>query len=75
VFALATVWLVAVLADLTIPPDFRPAVVMALVIWAVAILWYLLFIRGRVRRGEAATALRALGVEVKPTPAGQAGGE
>jgi len=74
VFVLAILWLVAVLADLTIPPDFRPAVVMALVIWAIAIVWYWLFIRGRVRRGEAATALRALGVEVPPTPATQPGG-
>jgi amino acid transporter len=64
VFVLATVWLVAVLADLTIPPDFRPAAITALAVWALAVLWYLLFIRGRVRRGEAATALRALGVEV-----------
>lgn len=73
VFVLATIWLIGVLADLTIPPDFRPAAVTAIVIWAVAIAWYLLFIRGRVRRGEAATALTALGVE--PAPATQASGE
>jgi hypothetical protein len=47
---------------------------MALVIWALAIAWYWLFIRGRVRRGEAATALRALGVEAPATPAPQPGG-
>jgi amino acid transporter len=69
VFALATVWLVGVLADLTVPPEFRPAAVTALVIWAVAIAWYLLFIRRRVNRGEAATALRALGVEPAAVPA------
>ena len=63
VFVLAVIWLVGVLADLTIPETFRPAAVVALVVWAIAILWYLLFIRGRVRRGEAATALKALGVE------------
>lgn len=68
VFVLATLWLVAVLADLTIPPDFRPAAITALVVWALAILWYALFIRGRVRRGEAATALRALGVEPAAEP-------
>jgi amino acid transporter len=73
VFVLATIWLIGVLADLTIPPDFRPAAVTALVIWAIAILWYLLFIRGRVNRGEAATALKALGVEAPP--ATQAAGE
>jgi amino acid transporter len=66
VFALSTIWLVAVLVDLTVPPDFRPAAVTAVVIWAIAIAWYLLFIRGRVNRGEAATALRALGVETAP---------
>src|SRR5262249_25280161 len=63
VFVLAVIWLVGVLADLTLPPAFRPAAGVALVIWAIAILWYLLFIRGRVNRGEAATALKALGVE------------
>jgi amino acid transporter len=73
VFVLATIWLIGVLADLTIPPDFRPAAVTALVIWAIAIAWYLLFIRGRVRRGEAATALTALGVE--PAPATRVSGE
>ena len=71
VFVLATIWLVGVLADLTIPPDFRPAAITALVIWVLAILWYLLFIRGRVNRGEAATALRALGVEAAPGTAGE----
>jgi amino acid transporter len=63
VFVLSTIWLVGVLLDLTLPPDFRPAAITALVIWAIAILWYVLFIRGRVRRGEAATALKALGVD------------
>jgi amino acid transporter len=63
VFVLAVIWLVGVLADLTIPPIFRPAAVVAVVIWVVAILWYVLLIRPRVNRGEAATALRALGGE------------
>ncbi len=63
VFVLSTLWLIGVLVDLTVPPDFRPAAITALVIWALAILWYLVLIRPRVNRGEAATAMKALGVQ------------
>ncbi|TMC12392.1 MAG: amino acid permease, partial [Chloroflexi bacterium] len=73
VFVLAVIWLVGVLLDLTLPEPFHPAAIVAVVIWVVAILWYVLFIRGRVRRGEAATALMALGVE--PATAAQTSGE
>jgi len=73
VFVLAVIWLVGVLLDLTLPEPFHPAAIVAVVIWVVAILWYVLFIRGRVRRGEAATALMALGVE--PAAATQVGGQ
>jgi amino acid transporter len=73
VFVLAVIWLVGVLLDLTLPPVFRPAAVVAIVIWVIAIGWYLLFVKRRVDRGEAATALRALGVET--TPAARASGK
>jgi amino acid transporter len=62
VFVLSVIWLVGVLLDLSLPAAFRPAAVVAVVIWVISILWYVLFIRGRVNRGEAATALKALGV-------------
>jgi amino acid transporter len=63
VFVLAVIWLVGVLLDLTLPAPFRPAAIVALVIWAIAIVWYVVFIRPGVNRGEAATAMKALGVE------------
>jgi amino acid transporter len=63
VFVLSVIWLVGVLLDLTLPAAFRPAAIVAVVIWVVAILWYVLFIRRSVNRGEAAAALKALGVE------------
>jgi amino acid transporter len=74
VFMLSTIWLVGTLLDLTLPPDFRPAAVTAIAIWIVAIAWYLLFIRGRVRRGEAATELLTIGEESPAAPVPQPGG-
>src|SRR5256885_5252558 len=69
VFVLAIIWLVGVLADLTIPPDFRPAAVTAVGIWGLAVASDPPFIPRPGHPGEGATGPRALrGLRGAPAP-------
>ena len=46
------VWIVGALVILTVPPDFHGAVKVVAAATVLAILWHLLVLRGRIRRGE-----------------------
>ena len=57
------VWIVSALLILTIPPDFHGAVKVVAGATVLAILWHVLVLRGRIKRGEAGVAAFTTTVE------------
>lgn len=59
VFVVTVVWLVAAILLVAAPPDYRQGAVVGAVILALAIAWYLVVLRRKIRRGESGTHLAA----------------
>ncbi|HKF77197.1 MAG TPA: hypothetical protein VKF59_13725, partial [Candidatus Dormibacteraeota bacterium] len=69
VFALTVIWLVGALLVLTLPSQFHDGVKTAVGVFVVAIVWYFVWLRRRIKRGEAgASLLRPAGTEATPVP-------
>lgn len=50
------VWIITTLLILTIPADFHGAVKVVAAATVLAVLWHVLVLRGRIKRGEAGVA-------------------
>src|SRR5579884_3181825 len=57
VFALTIIWLVGALLILTLPGVFHDAAKTAAVVYAIAIVWYFVWLRRRIKEGKAGTSL------------------
>jgi amino acid transporter len=66
-FVITSLWLVAAILLIALPSDYRAGDYVAGVILALGIGWYLVGLRGKIRRGEAGTSLvKPAGVQVAP---------